>query len=192
MTKTNFKKPFVTAVISSLLFAGAIVTVPLVASAQSGSDDGNEVIDTDKGKEVADHNNGKGKKEKANSLRNGKHGKKFHVLGEVIESLGLDRIDLRDGIKAGQTFGEIAEANGISSEAVVQTIVDVLTEKLNEAVSEGKITSDEALEKASHIRERAEETVNNPIGDGKGKKEKDNSLRNGKHGKGPLSDSLRK
>ena len=52
---------------------------------------------------------------------------------------------------------EIAEANGISSEAVVQTIVDVLTEKLNEAVSEGKITGDEALEKASHIRERAEE-----------------------------------
>jgi len=192
MTKANLKKPFVTAVISSLLFAGAIVAVPLVASAQSGSDDGNEVVDTDNGKEVADHNNGKGKKEKDNSLRNGKHGKKFHVLGEVMESLGLERTDLRDGIKAGQTFGEIAEANGISSETVVQTIVDVLTEKLNEAVSEGKITGDEALEKASHIRERAEETVNNPIGDGKGKKEKDNSLRNGKHGKGPLSDSLRK
>ena len=187
MTKVNLKKPFVTAVISSLLFAGAIVAVPLVASAQSGSDDGNEIIDADNGKETAGHSNGKGKKDK--SPRNGK---KFHVMGEVMESLGLDKTDLRDGIKAGQTFGEIAEANGISSETVVQTIVDVLTDKLNEAVSEGKITGDEALEKASHIQERAEETVNNPIGDGKGKKEKDNSLRNGKHGKGPLSDSLRK
>ncbi len=185
MTKVNLKKPFVTAVISSLLFAGAIVAVPLVASAQSGSDDGNEIIDADNGKETADHSNGKGKKDK--SPRNGK---KFHVMGEVMESLGLDKTDLRDGIKAGQTFGEIAEANGISSETVVQTIVDVLTDKLNEAVSEGKITGDEALEKASHIQERAEETVNNRIGDGKGKKDK--SPRNGENGKGPFSDSLRK
>ena len=172
MTKANLKKPFVTAVISSLLFAGAIVAVPLVASAQSGSNNGNEVVDADNGKEVVDRSDGKGKKEKDNSLRNGKHGKKFHVLGEVMESLGLERTDLRDGIKAGQTFGEIAEANGISSATVVQTIVDVLTEKLNEAVSEGKITGDEALEKASHIRERAEEAISNRIGDGKGKKKK--------------------
>ena len=182
MTKANLKKPFFTAVISSLLFAGAIVAVPLIASAQSGSNNGNDVVDVDDRKEVTDRSDGKGKKD--NSLRNGKHGKKFHVLGEVMESLGLEKTALRDGIKAGQTFGEIAEANGISSETVVQTIVDVLTEKLNEAVSEGKITGDEALEKASQIRERAEEAVNNRIGDGKGKK--DNSLRNGKHGKRPL------
>ena len=185
MTKANLKKPFFTAVISSLLFAGAIVAVPLIASAQSGSDNGNDivdvvdVVDVDDRKEVTDRSDGKGKKD--NSLRNGKHGKKFHVLGEVMESLGLEKTALRDGIKAGQTFGEIAEANGISSETVVQTIVDVLTEKLNEAVSEGKITGDEALEKASQIRDRAEEAVNNRIGDGKGKK--DNSFRNGKHGK---------
>ena len=40
MTKANLKKPFFTAVISSLLFAGVIVAVPLIASAQSGSDNG--------------------------------------------------------------------------------------------------------------------------------------------------------
>ncbi len=73
MTKANLKKPFVTAVISSLLFAGAIVAVPLVASAQSGSDDGNEIIDADNGKETADHSDGKGKKDK--SPRNGENGK---------------------------------------------------------------------------------------------------------------------
>ena len=47
MTKANLKKPFFTAVISSLLFAGAIVAVPLIASAQSGSNNGNDVVDVD-------------------------------------------------------------------------------------------------------------------------------------------------
>ena len=184
MTKANFKKPFVTAVISSLLFAGAIVAVPMIASAQSGSDNSNELVDVDNGKEVTDLGEDKGKK--GNSLRNGKHGKRFHVLGEVMESLGLEKTALRDGIKDGQTFGEVAEANGIASETVVQTIVDVLTEKLNEAVSEGKITGEEALEKASHIQERAEEIVNNGIGEDKGKK--GNSPRDGKRKQGPLGE----
>ena len=38
-----------------------------------------------------------------------------------------------------------------------------MTEKLNEAVAEGKITADEALTKASNIQERAEQMVNKPL-----------------------------
>jgi len=184
MTKANFKKPFVTAVMSSLLFAGAIVAVPMIASAQSGSDNDSKVVDIDDGKKGAGLGEGKGEKDR--SPRDGKRGKRFHVLSEVMESLGLEKTALRDGIKDGQTFGEIAEANGIASETVVQTIVDVLTEKLNEAVSEGKITGEEALEKATHIQERAEEIINNGIGEGKG--EKDRSPRDGKRRKGPLGE----
>ena len=44
-----------------------------------------------------------------------------------------------------------------------------MTEKLNEAVNEGKITADEALTKASNIQERAEQMVNKPLNQKPGK-----------------------
>ena len=44
-----------------------------------------------------------------------------------------------------------------------------MTEKLNEAVAEGKITADEALEKAENIQQRAQEMINKPLAQKPGK-----------------------
>ena len=74
-------------------------------------------------------------------------GKGRHLIGVVIESLGLEKADIATGIRNGSTLGEIAESNDITTEDLISTITSIMTEKLNEAVAEGKITADEALTK---------------------------------------------
>ena len=174
MTKLNLKKPFVTAVISSAVFASAIVAIPLIASAQNDTTEATE--------EISNEDNENSKVDRDRPDREGKNRKGFHVIGEVIESLGLEKETLRAGIESGQTLGEIAEANGIASESVMETIVSLITDRLNEAVAEGKITGEEALEKAVHIQERAEKIVNSPFGEGKA--DRDRPDREGKNRKG--------
>ena len=92
---------------------------------------------------------------------------------------------MKEGFANGQTLGETAEANGISSETIVNAIVDAMTERLNQAVTDGKLTPEEAAEKAAGIPDRATEIVNTvperkdkdhrPQSDGK-KQQRQNSL----------------
>ena len=117
--------------------------------------------------------------EKAEKTMGRKGAKGRHLLGAVMDNLGLEKTDIRAGIEEGLTLGEVAELNAIPAEDVISTITSIMTEKLNEAVAEGKITEDEALEKAAGIQERAEQVTNKPLdqkperGDGhKGKGER--------------------
>ena len=96
-----------------------------------------------------------------------------HLIGAVIESLGLEKADIATETRNGSTLGEIAESNGITTEDLISTITSIMTEKLNEAVNEGKITADEALTKASNIQERAEQMVNKPLNQKPGKNHDD-------------------
>ena len=175
MAKINLKKPFITAVISSMLFAGAIVAVPLIASAENES---NLVLN----ESLNDVDSNEGKDDKERSPRDKKHKKGFHMLGEIFEDLGLEREVVKAGAEAGQSLNELAEANGISSQAVIEAVTNAFTERLNNAVSEGKISGEKALEMAAELQEKAEEFVNSPIGEGKDDKER--SPRDKKHKKG--------
>ena len=67
---------------------------------------------------------------------------------------------MKEGFANGQTLGETAEANGINSETIVDAIVTAMTERLNQAVTDGKLTPEEAAEKAAGIPDRATEIVN--------------------------------
>ena len=83
---------------------------------------------------------------------------------------------MKEGFANGQTLGETAEANGISSETIVDAIVAAMTERLNQAVTDGKLTPEEAAEKAEGIPDRATEIVNT-VPERKDNK-KDKGLRN--------------
>ena len=143
---------------SSSLLAGAVIAIPFVANAQNGSSE--KIIS------LGDPTNAI-EEDKQNSETKGemkqKRDRGQHLIGVVIESLGLEKADIAEGIRNGSTLGEIAESNGITTEDLISTITSIMTEKLNEAVAEGKITADEVLTKASNIQERAEQMVNKPL-----------------------------
>ena len=160
MTIRNIRKNFLIAIVSSSLLAGAVIAIPFVANAQNGSSE--KIISLDDPTNAIEE-------DKQNSEMKQKRDKGQHLIGVVIESLGLEKADIATGIRNGSTLGEIAESNDITTEDLISTITSIMTEKLNEAVAEGKITADEALTKASNIQERAEQMVNKPLDQKPGK-----------------------
>ena len=103
------------------------------------------------------------------------NGMKFKLLGpgiieEVIKRLGLDENELKTAWENGQTLLEFAESKGITKEKLVQTFKDVITEKLDELLSEGKITETEKANFLSDLDTRIEDFITKtpPFGRGKG------------------------
>ncbi len=103
------------------------------------------------------------------------NGMKFKLLGpgiieEVIKRLGLDEDELKTAWENGQTLLEFAESKGITKEKLVQTFKDVITEKLDELLSEGKITETEKANFFSDLDTRIEDFITKtpPFGRGKG------------------------
>ncbi len=82
-------------------------------------------------------------------------------LEKVAEVIGIDAADLRAGLRDGQTIAQIAEANGSSGQAVIDALVANATERINQAVADGKLTQETADEKLVEITERITELVNN-------------------------------
>ena len=76
----------------------------------------------------------------------------FRVAADTI---GVPAKDLRDAVKGGQSVAEVAEAHGVSADTVVNAVVGDIDAKLDQAVTNGKITQ----ERADTIKERAPERV---------------------------------
>ena len=168
MTIRNIRKNFLIAIVSSSLLVGAVIAIPFVANAQNGSSEKIISLDDPINAIEEDKQNSETKSEMKQKRDKGQH-----LIGAVIESLGLEKADIATGTRNGSTLGEIAESNGITTEDLISTITSIMTEKLNEAVNEGKITADEALTKASNIQERAEQMVNKPLNQKPGKNHDD-------------------
>jgi polyhydroxyalkanoate synthesis regulator phasin len=88
--------------------------------------------------------------ERAGELR-GRHG--AH-LEEIAEFLGITSEELRAALQEGSTLGEVAEANGSGADELIGFLVDQASERLDEALADGRITEDEAAERLAEITER--------------------------------------
>lgn len=79
----------------------------------------------------------------------------------VQELLGLSQDELREQLRAGSTLGEIATAQGIDPQAVVDAIVAEMTERVDAAVADGKLDAERAAERLADAEERVADRVNN-------------------------------
>ena len=141
-------KTFTIAVVAASLFGGSLIAIPLLASAQDDSPS----LEAEVNQEDSTIN----QKEDDHRKRGPKRGA---FIGEVLLEVGLNPASVKEGFANGQTLGDTAEANGISPETIVDAIVAAMTERLNQAVADGKLTPEEAAEKAAGIPERAAEIV---------------------------------
>ena len=90
-----------------------------------------------------------------------RHGGPPGFDGEVVAGLlGIDVEALREALRSGQTIAEIAEANGVDPQTVIDALVDEASEHLELAVENGRLTEDEAAERLAEITERITERVN--------------------------------
>jgi hypothetical protein len=78
----------------------------------------------------------------------------------AAEALGITEDELRAALEDGQSIAEVAEANGVDVQAVIDALVDEVETHLDEEVAEGDLTQAEADEKLANTTERITELVN--------------------------------
>ncbi len=82
--------------------------------------------------------------------------------------LGIHATELKTQLQGGATVAEVAGANGVPVDDVINGLVEAATERLNTAVAEGNITQDHADEELAEMTERITAMVNGeaPLGRG--------------------------
>jgi transposase-like protein len=104
------------------------------------------------------------------------------LIETLSEQMDVDRLEIVQQLRDGQTVAKIAAAAGLDPQALVDAVLAHMTERLQAAVDEGKITQeqmDKALEAAAEflpealntplpnrptpIRDRAQEAVENTL-----------------------------
>ncbi len=82
----------------------------------------------------------------------GKYGKFFHST--TLKSLGLDEAKVKEGLSAGKTLATIASEHGISREKLIVTLKKDMTDRLTQAVKDGKITQEQADKRLKYANKR--------------------------------------
>jgi len=82
------------------------------------------------------------------------------ALDEASEAIGIDDDDLRDALRDGSTIAEVAEQEGVDVQTVIDAMVAEVSERLDDAVADGRIDAAEAEEHLADARERITELVN--------------------------------
>lgn len=82
-------------------------------------------------------------------------------FGADLEALlGIDGTELMEQLQAGSTVAEIAEANGVSTDELIETMVTAITDHLADAVADGYLTQEQADERLVQATERVTDMVN--------------------------------
>jgi len=75
--------------------------------------------------------------------------------GEVVADLiGIDADEVLDSLRNGATIAELAEANGVDPQTVIDALVAEAESHLDLAVENGRLTADEAADRLDQVTER--------------------------------------
>ncbi len=167
------KKVLTLAMIAGLTVGG--LSVASVASAQSyGGDqdasasdttDSNVEADTtDPGSIVLVQDEADGETPDAEATPGERNGRRGHRggcnLDDAAEAIGIDEADLRAAVESGDTIADVAEANGVDVDTVIDSMVEAKAEHIAEKVDEGRITQEEADEKLADLEAKITDRVN--------------------------------
>jgi polyhydroxyalkanoate synthesis regulator phasin len=85
-------------------------------------------------------------------------------VGVAAEVLGLSEEDLLAELQDGKSIADVAEEQGVAPQAIADAFVARVSENLDQAVADGKITQEQADEMLSNIEEHAAEMLENDCG----------------------------
>jgi hypothetical protein len=92
----------------------------------------------------------------------GSHG--GFALDAAAEALGITAQELRTALGEGKTLAEIAEAEGVETDALVQDLVAAATERIEQAVADERLTRERADELIAALPERIATAVQEGFG----------------------------
>jgi len=157
-----------------LLSSASPDTTPSTTAASTPTDDNSTTTDGTPG-DQRDRRDRAGKRDRAEKCRDGRgggrkgHGRMGGRAGNhlfldreaIAELLGIEREELRTRIRDGETIAEIAEAEGLDPQDVIDTLVE-----------EAQANLDERLERRSeNLEERVTDLVNGELRDRNGEED---------------------
>ena len=95
--------------------------------------------------------------------RNKEHGVRHHQGGQLealAELLGTDVDGLTSAFQEGLTLAEIAEANGVDVQTVIDAMVELADEYIASALESGKLSREEAEARVNQVAAEIEDWVN--------------------------------
>ena len=87
----------------------------------------------------------------------------FAGLDAAASYLGLTETQLRTQLESGKTLGEIAKAQGKTVDGLVDALVTDAKQKLDDAVTAGKLTKDQEQQVLSDLKQRYEDLANGKL-----------------------------
>jgi hypothetical protein len=91
----------------------------------------------------------------------GRHGPGRLAMSETVsEILGLDNDELREQLRDGASLADIATANDVDPQTLVDALVAGAQERLDEAVANGRVDEADVAEKTADLEERVSDFVN--------------------------------
>ena len=75
-------------------------------------------------------------------------------LDEAATAIGIEPAELRDALRDGQTIAEVAEANDVETQTVIDAMVAAAEARIDEAVADGRLTAEAATERLTDVTER--------------------------------------
>jgi hypothetical protein len=89
------------------------------------------------------------------------------ALGTVVaNTIGIPRSELRDALKGGQTIAQVAQDHGVDPQAVVDAALKAVDGRVDQAVTNGKISSDRGATIKAKAAEKAPNLLNRQFGQG--------------------------
>lgn len=82
------------------------------------------------------------------------------ALSAAAEAIGITQDELRTRMQDGDTLAEVAQANDVEPEAVVDALVAESNTRIDQAVTEGDLTEEQATELRAELSERITAAVN--------------------------------
>lgn len=89
-------------------------------------------------------------------------------LEVAAEAIGVTEDELRTALMEGQSMADVAAANGVDTQVVVDALVADATERIDEAVADGDLDADRAEEIKANLDERMTALVNGELAPGPG------------------------
>lgn len=87
-------------------------------------------------------------------------------LDAVAEAIGISADELQAELDNGSTIAEVAEANGVDVDDVIDAMLASAEERIDAKVAEGRITEEEAAEKLERKTDKITNRVNGVSSEG--------------------------
>jgi polyhydroxyalkanoate synthesis regulator phasin len=169
------KKIVIAAAAGALTLGGLAVAAPALAGSDASGGAASSAVDRIKDALAGLVGDGSITQEQADEVattlsdaglgRGGHHGRGLDLTA-AAEALDISEEDLRTALQAdGATLAQVAEDKGVAVDILVQALVTAEQERIAQAVTDGRITQEQADERLADLEQRVTDRVNSSLGE---------------------------